>query len=186
MAWTRASQEVMRKAEETSKSAKEAVEISARAAREAISRAEKVSQSARETAEASIRAAKEATLASKKAAKEAAETSIRVFEELMANVAGIAKTSQPLARQTDEPPTRPSTETDGLTKETDIASGEVTEALAKSFGKVISGAGASTREKKEAKEVQRRIETRLESLARMYSSNKDRVAGEEDEEEEED
>ena len=43
---------------------------------------------------------------------------------------------------------------------------------------------ANVKGKREAREVQRRIETRLESLARMYSSNRAEQAEEEDEEEE--
>jgi len=56
--------------------------------------------------------------------------------------------------------------------------------LARTFGEAVNITGANTDEEKDAKKVQRRIETRLEYLARMYASNKDTQIEEEDEEEE--
>ena len=181
MARMRTSQEVISKFEEASKWAKEAADISARASQEAISRAEEISKSAREAAEASIRAAKQASEASKKAAREAAEASVRVFEELISGAGGIGGTSQQVARQTAEAPAETSQEADS---ETDKAAEEGGEALARTFGEAISVAETDIKgEKREAKEVQRRIETRLESLERMYASNEDKQAEEADEEE---
>ena len=116
-------------------------------------------------------------------AKEAAETSARVLMELITGTKGIGKIGRQLGRQTADAPTRTSQEGDSKARETGKASKEASEALARTFGEVISVAGANAKEPKETKEVQRRIETRLESLARMYASNKARQAEEENEEE---
>ena len=62
---------------------------------------------------------------------------------------------------------------------------EVAEALARTLDEVITVAGESNvKGKREAKEVQGEIETRMESLARMYVSNKAKQPEMEDEEEE--
>ena len=173
------------KAEEASKSAKETAEISARASQEAISRAEEVSKSAKETAEASIRAAREATEASKKAAKEAAEASIRVFEDLLSGAGGIGKLSQQVPKEIADALTETSQEANGKIEEIDSKASEgASEALTTTFGEIISEPGTDAKGKREPNNVQQRIETRLESLVKMYSSNQAKQTDEGDEEEE--
>ena len=56
--------------------------------------------------------------------------------------------------------------------------------MTRTFGEAISIAETNVKGKKESKEVQRRIETRLQLLSRMYASNKDAPAAGEDEDEE--
>ena len=75
-------------------------------------------------------------------------------------------------------------EGDSKTEETSEASGEAVDTLARTFGEVVRLDGNNLKGKGEAREVQRRIENRLEYLARMYSSDKSKQAQEEDEEEE--
>ena len=181
MTWSKASREVISQAESASKSAEEAAEVSARASQEAISRAEKVGKAARKAADVSISAAKEATEASKKVAREAAETSVKVFEAWISGAEVTGKLSQPVARHTADAPTGTSREGDSQTKEDGEAPEETGEALAKTFGEVVNAAEANAKGKRGAKEVQKRIETRLESLARMYASNKARQTDEEEE-----
>jgi len=158
-------------AEESMRAAKEAAEVSKRASQEAISRAEEASKSAKETAEVSIRAAREATEASKKAAKEAAEASIRIFKDLISSTGWIGNTSQPVAKQSADAST-----------ETSEEAGEV---LAATFGEVTGVAKADIEGKGGSKEVRKTVESRLESLEKMYASSKDRQTVGESEEEEE-
>jgi len=56
--------------------------------------------------------------------------------------------------------------------------------LARAFGEALNISEADVKRDKEAREVERRMETRLRYLARMYASNKDKRVEEEDEEEE--
>ena len=135
-----------------------------------------------EAAEASIRVAKEATEASKKAAREAAETSVRVFQELIGGAGGIGKTSKQVVKQTIDTLAETSQEGDAKTKETDKASEETDEVLTKAFGGLINITEADANGKREAREVQRKIEARMESLASMFASIKDKPAEEEEEE----
>jgi len=184
MTWTTASQEVINGSKEASKSAKEAAEISARVSQEAIRRAEEVSKTAREIAEASIRAAKEATEASKRGTEEAAEAWTKVFNELMTGTEGIGKIISQVARQAAEAPAERWQEADSKTEE--IGSKEVAETLTSAFEQMTSGAeGTNLKERKEeVQKTQMNIESRLESLTRMFAADKDTPAEEDTEEEE--
>jgi hypothetical protein len=183
--WTKAHQEIVSRAEEASKLAKEAAEASAKASEEAILRAEEVTRSARETAETSIRAAKEATEISKKAAKDAAEISIKVFEGLIHGTGGISNVDQPLSKHIIDIPTGVSKESGHRAEEIDgTISKEMAETLETTPGEEMSEAEDNSSVTKESKEVRQRIENRLESLERMFSSNKASQAEEWDEGEE--
>ena len=89
-----------------------------------------------------------------------------------------------MVRQSAEAPRRISQEpVDIEFEEVGEDSEAAAEVLARTFGEVVGGAGETgLRGKREAKEVQRRIEARLDNLARMFSSKADQVE-EEDEEE---
>ena len=91
-----------------------------------------------------------------RAAKEAAEVSIRAFEEAISGAGAVGKVIKEIA----EIPAKTSQEV------------------------IISKAGkASAKEKGEDEKAQKKIESRLEFLARTYAANKARRAEKEDEEE---
>ena len=89
-----------------------------------------------------------------------------------------------LAKQAADESIKISQEGDSRTEEAGEAVEEKAEVLTSTFGEVINVAGDNAKRKKETREVQKRIEARLESLARMFASNKTGQAEEEDEEEE--
>ena len=115
-----------------------------------------------------------------KLAREAAKESIRISQEAIsrAEETGIA------AKEAAKESASTSQEADSDSEETDKATEKGAEALARTFGEVMSIAEANAKGKKETKEVQRRIETRLHYLARMYASYRDEQDAEEDEDEE--
>ena len=131
-----------------------------------------------------MRAAKEATEASKKGTEEAAEAWTKVFNELITGTEGIGKMIRQVARQTAEAPARRLEEAGSKTGE--ISPKEVAETLTPAFEQMTSGAeGTNLKGKKgEAKKTQVSIESRLESLARMFAADKDKQAEEDTEEEE--
>ncbi|TET81966.1 hypothetical protein E3J38_02990 [candidate division TA06 bacterium] len=110
--------------------------------------------------------------------------SVRVFQELISSAGGIGKTSEQVARQTADALISIPQEDDSKIKETEEASKDKAESLTRAFGEALNVAGANAKGEKEAREVERRMETRLRYLAKMYASNKDKQAEEEDEEEE--
>ena len=183
--WATAYQEVINRSRQASKSAEEAAEISARASQEAIKRAEEASKTAREIAEASMRAAKEVTEASRRGAGEAAEAWAKVFSQLIAgSEEKLGKIIKQTARRTAEAPARRWQEAESKTSE--IGPKEAVDPLASAFEQMTSGVERtkSRRKKEEVKKPQTSIEGRLESLAQMFSADKD-MPSEEDTEEEE-
>jgi len=99
---------------------------------------------------------------------------------LMGGARGISETSEQLIKQAVQPDMRIELPDEGGTKETSEISEATRESLAKMFGEKAGDVATDAKGKKEAEEVQRRIETRLRYLTRMYTSNKDKQAEEED------
>jgi len=83
-------------------------------------------------------------------------------------------------RQAAQPATRIDQPDEDGSKETSDTAEAARESLARMFGEAAGEAATTTKGKKEAEEVQRRIETRLRSLTRMYASHKDEQVEEED------
>ncbi len=168
---------MLSKAEEGSKLAEKAAAISERASQEAIDRAEEVNRLAKENVEASIRAAREATEMSKRAAREAAETVKGVFQELISGTGEIGKAPR------HHVAVSPGTQDADLVEAKGRASEETDEELAGASEEAVTGIEETEVKKREgAKEIERKIETRLASLAKMYGANKDRKSEEEEEE----
>ena len=169
-------------AEEATRAASQATEKSIKASEEAINKAGDITESAKGITETSIKAAREALESSKQAAKEAAKAAISVFEDMIGNTEAGDKPSQQAVNQPANARLGTLSGGSGKIEETAAkASGEKTQALAATVGEAVNEAGIDIRRVRESKEIQQIIETRLESLARMYSSNKFKEAGEEDE-----
>ena len=117
-------------------------------------------------------------------AQEAAETSVRVFEELISDTAEIGKVTKPVTKRTAVTPAQKFQEGGSKTEEPSEASTEAVDTLARTFGEVVRLDEDNLERNREAREVHKRIETRLEYLARMYSSDKAEPAEGDDVEEE--
>ena len=158
-------------------------EVSAREAQEIISRAEEVSKWATESVEASRRAAKRAAEASKKTIKEAAEAWTGVFEEFVGDPKQRDKTPELTASRTAEAAGASAEAIIPKAKETSKASKESAEVPLRPLKKATGeGDEAGVKRKRKGKESQRGIETRLESLARMYAASEARQDDEKTEE----
>jgi len=83
-------------------------------------------------------------------------------------------------RQTTQPVIRIDQVDEIGSEEIGEASETAGESLVKMFGEAADETATTVKGKRETEEVQRRIETRLRYLTRMYVSNKDKQAEEED------
>jgi hypothetical protein len=107
----------------------------------------------------------------------------RVFEELVGSAREAGKSVEPpVSKLTAEPAVDEPEDIVEASEDTVEASEDTAEVLSRTFGEVISDIGADKKALKGTREVQRKIETRLESLTKMFSSNRDKQEEPDDEE----
>ncbi len=133
----------------------------------------------REIVRGAIKAAQEAAEAAKKAAQGAAEASIRVFREALSGTGDMSKLIRETAGMTLQQAVDKAEELGSETEEGAAASIRIIEeAISRSEQK-------GSKDKPQGKEVKKKIESRLDFLARMYAADKEKEEEETQEEEKE-
>jgi hypothetical protein len=163
------------------RSTQEASGASIKMTEEAVCNAYGMTESANKMVDAAITTTREATEASKRMVEETAAVAMRAFDDLIKSIENIRESRQQIAGQIGDIPAENSHQIHSRTEETQSQTlGK--EVAAKPVSEVVSKPVVDAKIERESKEIRQIIESRLESLSKMYFTNEAQNAGYEDEE----